>query len=141
MTLTHCIAGDCGKQFDSSIPETREGLRSFWQRYCPQCRTKGNAGTQPTLTHKFKRHFIAMSGSHGCIPDYCDVFPEYQAAVDSLADMFELGRTRKARLLADRTLELSSEDGAEYCEIQTCDCDNPGTHSDNGVDLDDYLVR
>jgi predicted Zn-dependent protease len=45
MTLTHCIARDCGIEFDSSIPETRENLRSFWQRYCPECRTKGNAGT------------------------------------------------------------------------------------------------
>jgi hypothetical protein len=95
---------------------------------------------------KIKRHFIAMSGDHGCIPDYCDVFPEYQAAVDSLADMFSLGRTRKARLFAGCILELTpnfNEDsfGAEYCEIQTCDCDNPGKHSDSGIDLDDYLVR
>lgn len=94
---------------------------------------------------KIKRHFIAMSGDHGCIPDYCDVFPEYQAAVDSLADMFSLGRTRKARLFADRILELKpnfNEDsfGAEYCEIQTCDCDNPAVHSDNGIDLDEYLA-
>jgi hypothetical protein len=45
MTLSYCIARDCGKQFDISIPEPRTNLRSFWQRYCPECRTKGNAGT------------------------------------------------------------------------------------------------
>jgi len=45
MTLSHCIARDCGKTFDASIPEQRTNLRSFWQRYCPECRTKGNAGT------------------------------------------------------------------------------------------------
>jgi hypothetical protein len=94
---------------------------------------------------KIKRHFIAMSGSHGCLPDSCEVFPEYQSAVDSLAELFGLGRTRKARLFADRTLELvpgigEDEFGAEYCEIQECGCDNPGVHSDSGVDLDEYVV-
>jgi hypothetical protein len=93
---------------------------------------------------KIKRHFIAMSGDHGFMPDYCDVFPEYQSAVDSLADMFDLGRTRKARLFANRTLGLvkgigEDDFGAQYCEVQTCDCDNPAVHSDNSVDLDEYL--
>ena len=45
MTLSKCIARDCGKQFDTDTPETRANLRSFWMRYCPECRTKGNAGT------------------------------------------------------------------------------------------------
>lgn len=52
MQAKTCIARDCGKQFDSSIPETREGLRSFWQRYCPECRTKGNAGTPAIVEQK-----------------------------------------------------------------------------------------
>ena len=42
MTLSKCIARDCGKQFDTDTPETRADLRSFWMRYCPECRTKGN---------------------------------------------------------------------------------------------------
>ena len=53
MKLSHCIARDCGKAFDASVPEQRDGvtdgksnLRSFWKRYCPECRTKGNAGSQ-----------------------------------------------------------------------------------------------
>ena len=45
MTLSKCIARDCGKQFDTDTPETRANLRSFWMRYCPECRTKGNAST------------------------------------------------------------------------------------------------
>jgi hypothetical protein len=42
-----CIARDCGKLFNPDVPETRpvRDLRSFWQRYCPECRTKGNAGS------------------------------------------------------------------------------------------------
>ncbi len=93
---------------------------------------------------KIKTHFIAMSGDHGCIPDHCAVYPDIDSAVSDLVDMFGLGRTRAARLKADRTLELKpgigeDEFGAQYCEIQTCNCDNPAIHDENGIDLDDYL--
>jgi hypothetical protein len=54
-----CIARDCGKQFDTNTPELRQGitdgksnLRSFWQRYCPECRTKGNAGSEVITERK-----------------------------------------------------------------------------------------
>lgn len=38
-----CIRNGCGKQFDKSIPETRDSrtLRPFWQRYCPEHRVTG----------------------------------------------------------------------------------------------------
>lgn len=38
-----CIRDGCGKQFDKSIPETRDSrtLRPFWQRYCPEHRVTG----------------------------------------------------------------------------------------------------
>lgn len=47
MKLSHriCIADTCGREFNTRLPETRTGLRSFWKHYCPQCRTKGNAGS------------------------------------------------------------------------------------------------
>jgi hypothetical protein len=49
-----CIGRDCGKQFDKSKPESRDTktLRSFWQKYCPTCRTKGNAGGSPVEEKK-----------------------------------------------------------------------------------------
>jgi hypothetical protein len=48
-TVTHyCIARDCGKEFDPNKFETRTNLRSFWRRYCPECRVKGNAA-EPTV--------------------------------------------------------------------------------------------
>ena len=91
-----------------------------------------------TLT---KKHYIAMSGSHGCLPDHCEVFETHADAVSDLAMLFELGRTRKARLRKNSYLELTpspiearDEDfgfGAEYCEITECDCDNPAIHSDS----------
>jgi hypothetical protein len=85
-------------------------------------------------------HYIAMSGQHGCLPDHCEVFESKKDAVQDLVQLFELGRTRAARLRKDSYLELipnpieekQGEDfGAEYCEITVCDCDNPLAHSDS----------
>ncbi len=85
-------------------------------------------------------HYIAMSGQHGCMPDHCEVFDTHGEAVEDLTQLFELGRTRKARLRKDSYLELTpnpveenqGEDfGAEYCEVTRCDCDNPLVHSDS----------
>lgn len=90
-----------------------------------------------TLANK-PTHYIAMSGSHGCLPDSCNAYETYDAAVDELASMFELGRTRKARLYTDRYLELGRNDGAEYCEIQSCQCDKPWEHCDAGDDPRDW---
>ena len=92
---------------------------------CNDCRTKHT-------------HYIAMSGQHGCLPDSCNAYEYYESAVNELADMFELGRTRKARLFADRTLELGTDDGAEYCEIAECHCAKPWEHCDAGDDPRDW---
>ena len=127
MTLSanNPCSGGCGKV--RSVV-TSEDAGKQW--LCNECRTKP----------RIRKHFIAMSGSHGCLPDYCEVYTSLDNAVDDLAHAFDLGRTRKARLLADSYLELnSSRDGAQYCEITECTCDNPGQHSENGVDLADYL--
>ena len=88
-------------------------------------------------------HFIAMSGPHGCLPDHCEVYRTRSEAIQDLAGLFELGRTRVAQLRANNYLELIrtpieqaqflDDFGAEYCEIQTCDCSDPSAHSDNGI--------
>ena len=90
-----------------------------------------------------KKHYIAMAGLHGYLPQYCDVFPEYDMAVDALASLHNLGRDRKRALKRDGYLELTlyrdetkfpfiPGDGNEYCEIEECDCDDPSIHSDSG---------
>jgi hypothetical protein len=83
-------------------------------------------------------HYIAMSGTRGCLPDSCNAYEFYESAVNELAAMFELGRTRKARLFADRYLDLSQADGAEYCEITECCCLKPWEHCDAGSDPRDW---
>lgn len=84
--------------------------------------------TNPTR----QRHFIGMSGNHGCLPDFVRVYSTRREAVEVLADMFELGRTRKAALSHDSYLDLSlGRDGAEYCEVVECDCAKPWEHGED----------
>jgi len=60
-------------------------------------------------------------------------------AVDSLAETFSLGRTRKARLRRDQYLELNpSRDGADYAEITACsDACNPADYDYESPTTDD----
>ena len=78
-----------------------------------------------------KVHYIETSGDHGCLPDHCDVSFSYDDCVESLAQLFELGKGRQAELKKNGYLELrSNRDGAEYCEIVECPCSTPWIHSD-----------
>ena len=76
------------------------------------------------------RHWIAMAGLHGCLPTFCTATESHGAAVDTLADLHELGQRRRRRLSRDNYLELNPDDGNEYAEISTCDCAEPASHSD-----------
>jgi hypothetical protein len=112
--------------------------RQAWVKYfeCRECGCEVEQGESCNCTDPIEEtpvtHFIAMSGSHGCLPDHCEVFETCADSVEDLTNLFELGRTRKARLAKFRYLELTREDGAEYCEITECDCATPGVHSDSG---------
>jgi hypothetical protein len=78
---------------------------------------------------------------HGCLPDHCDAFETCADAVADLVQLFELGRTRAARLRKNSYLELTPNSiekaneefsfGADYCEITECNCDDPSVHSDS----------
>jgi len=82
-------------------------------------------------THNSHSHYIIGNGEFGCLYDGCAVLRTLDAAVEYLADMFNLGRTRKADLKRQRYLSLNSaRDGASYCEITCCDCSEPWTHDD-----------
>ena len=77
------------------------------------------------------KHFIAMAGIHGCMPNYCASCDTYHDAVDSLISLHDLGRKRAKELRADGYIELNMQrDGNEYAEITECDCDNPAQHND-----------
>ena len=78
------------------------------------------------------KHYIAMAGIHGCIPQYCASFDTIRDAADELASIHELGKNRKRALQRDKYLELNLQrDGNEYCEITECDCITPEVHNDD----------
>lgn len=77
------------------------------------------------------KHYIAMSGSHGCLPDYCECHVRKSDAVSDLVSLFELDDVQERMLFEGDYLELrGAEDGAAYCEIVVCECDDPSIHSD-----------
>ena len=78
-----------------------------------------------------RTHYIAGSGEHGCLYDYCAPCQTLAIAVDSLQGVFDLGRNRTRELKRDRYLSLNPQrDGASYCEITECDCDEPWQHEE-----------
>lgn len=91
---------------------------------------------------KNKPHYISMSGSHGCIPDHLACFKKYSEAVQDLIDVFELPRygVKATELRKHGYVELDEGNwpnrskpyyGAEYAEIQKCNCDHPEIHDEN----------
>jgi hypothetical protein len=86
------------------------------------------------------KHFIAGSGTRGCLYDNVTVHDTFDEAVAALVELFNLGRTRRAHLKRDRILEFkhtlvesranADDFGAEYCEIVECDCSNRAIHGE-----------
>ena len=86
-------------------------------------------------------HFIAMSGTFGCIPDNIAAFPKYSEAVQYMIDVFDLPPYgKKAKKLRECGYVTLDEDGgpnsseirdfgAEYAEIVKCKCGNIGIHN------------
>jgi hypothetical protein len=85
---------------------------------------------------KNKKHYIAMAGLHGYLPQYCQSYDNYIDAVSGLAQLHEIGKSRSRELKKYSYLELNlHRDGNEYCEIIECDCKTPEIHNDiNGRD-------
>jgi hypothetical protein len=79
-------------------------------------------------------HYISGWGEHGCLYDHCAVNHTYEDAVEYIADMFELGRTRKAELRRSAYLELGR--GADYAEITACHCNEPWQHDEDMTEDD-----
>lgn len=77
-------------------------------------------------------HYVGMAGLHGCLPQCCDAYDTYQDAVESMAQIHNLGKNRKRELKKYGYLELNiRRDGNEYIEIQrhlgcSCDCQDCG---------------
>lgn len=82
-----------------------------------------------------RKHYVYGSGMHGCLYDYGPhVALNATDAAESLSGVFEFSDARKRELIRDLYLELKLEDGAEYCEINICDCQDIEEHLEFGYD-------
>lgn len=77
-----------------------------------------------------KLHFIAMNGSFGCLPDYCDVFLDRASATEALADNLELEPTQARALLITGFVNCTPGQGADYAQVEECKCPSPHEHQD-----------
>lgn len=79
------------------------------------------------------KHFIAMSGNHGCLPDHIQVFEKRHSAVGFIIDIFELPKhgSRANDLRETGYVELGQGFGADYAEIEECNCSHPEIHDED----------
>lgn len=56
-------------------------------------------------------HIIAMSGSHGCLPDQCSVYDSAEDAASGMAQLFELSKRRECELANTGYLALYNGEG------------------------------
>lgn len=79
-----------------------------------------------------KEHFIAMSGSYGCIPDNIATFERKADAIYHIISTFELALYgRKADNLREvGYADLGEDYGADYAEIKRCNCSNSKIHEE-----------
>lgn len=62
--------------------------------------------------------FVAMAGLHGCMPNCSEDYTDYNAAVDSMAELHDLSEEQKETLRNDGIIELDIHvQGNEYIEI------------------------
>lgn len=77
-----------------------------------------------------KKHYIAMNGEHGCLPDSCNVYVERDSAIESLGGLLELSEGQVTELEETGSVECTPEQGAAYCEVVECSCQSPWEHDD-----------
>lgn len=84
------------------------------------------------------KHFIAMSGMHGYLPDFCRSADSPTAAAGILVQVIGVGSGIQRRLARERYYEFREHPltrqapppGVEYAEIQECNCNTPEIHDD-----------
>ncbi len=96
-----------------------------------------------TKTAKQLTHYIAMNGSHGCLPDSCSAYQYRMDAIDSLVSSLDLTTRQRQELIRMGDVECKPAQGAEYCEVVSCQCSTPWVHDEMGDESDwpDYQVE
>jgi hypothetical protein len=76
-----------------------------------------------------KKHYIAMSGIMGCLPETCQSFDRFSDAVDFLVDLWDDHRGVRRQLKAFH-IWYDEGNSLDYCEIDSCTCNEPAIHND-----------
>ena len=76
------------------------------------------------------KHYIAMAGLVGYLPNYCAVFESIEDAAENLQDVHDEAEILE-ELIEDQYSELNpNRDGNEYCEIVECECEDSSRHDE-----------
>ena len=75
-----------------------------------------------------KKHWIAMGGIRGCIPNFCYSADTKADAIEIILDIHD--RPYGARVDLQEYHYTERIDGNEYCSIEPCHCDNREVHDD-----------
>lgn len=78
-------------------------------------------------------HYIAMSGSAGCMPEWISACDTIREAVDAVVEMWgdEYGPGLRRHIAQFRCASLPHGAGADYIEIVSCDCADPSIHAES----------
>ena len=84
------------------------------------------------------KHYIAMNGSRGCLPDSNSVHNTAMDARGYLDDIFcgDLSEGECEQMHSNlikygiHYFSDPNETGADYCQVLACDCPNPNIHED-----------
>ena len=83
------------------------------------------------------KHYIGMSGSHGCLPDYnsgsCRT--KLDAAL-AIANVFDKSDSWARKFASRMYHDFKPGEGASYAEIMECDCAKPSEHCEPGCGCD-----
>jgi len=85
------------------------------------------------------RHYIAIAGPYGCLPNHCQGHRSRGEAILSLIDLHDLPErgTKSIQLKVDGYTDLDlATQGNEYAEVTECTCDEPWVHSDTDTPKD-----
>ena len=83
------------------------------------------------------KHYIGMSGSHGCLPDYnsgsCRT--KLDAAL-AIANVFDKSDSWARKFASRMYHDFKPGEGASYAEIMECNCAKPSEHCEPGCGCD-----
>jgi hypothetical protein len=84
------------------------------------------------------KHYIALGGFSGYLPSSCEVYTKREDALENLEYGFELSEDQLDEVIKTGIVYLNPIHGADYCEVQECDCATPWTHSEDMEEVQWY---